>query len=244
MENKTKKRILMLIIILAAACIIFTVLFLLLNIKDKFMPNNETNYEAEIIELPDPKYDSETSVEEALLKRRSVRRYSGEPATLFEVSQLLWAAQGITDQTKGFRTAPSAGALYPLEVYIVAGNVNGIQDGVYKYEIKEHKLRRILAGDKRRELCDAALDQSSVKDAAAVIVLSAVYERTTAKYGEKGVKYANMEAGHAAQNVYLQSASLNLGTVVVGAFDSEEVKNILNMPEEESPLYLMPVGRK
>ncbi len=234
----------MTIIILASACIIFTALFLLLNIKDKFMPNNKTNYEAKIIKLPDPKYDSETSVEEALLGRRSVRRYSGEPITFFEVSQLLWAAQGITDKARGFRTTPSAGALYPLEVYIVAGNINGLQDGVYKYEVQEHKLRRITEGDKRDELCDAALRQSSVKDAAAIIAFSAVYERTTGRYGEKGVRYANMEAGHAAQNVYLQAVSLNLGTVVIGAFDSEEVKKILNMPEEENPLYLMPVGRK
>lgn len=197
----------------------------------------------EKIKLPEPKYDSNTSVEQALLKRRSVREYKDTPLTLTEISQLLWAAQGITDP-RGFRTAPSAGALYPLELYVVAGNVNDLPNGIYKYRPHEHELAMVVEGDERTELCNAALGQPSVKDAAAVIVFSAVYERTTVKYGEKGIRYVHIEVGHASQNIYLQAVSLNLGTVVIGAFDDEEVKKIINTGDEEQPLYLMPVGKK
>jgi len=197
----------------------------------------------EKIRLPEPKYDSNTSVEQALLKRRSVRVYKDEPLALTEVLQLLWAAQGITDP-RGFRTAPSAGALYPLELYVVAGNVNDLPDGIYKYKPHKHELAMVVEGDKRTELCNAALDQPSIKDAAAVIVFSAVYERTTGKYGERGIRYVHMEVGHAAQNIYLQAVSLNLGLVVIGAFDDEEVKKIMNMEDKEQPLYIIPVGKE
>lgn len=197
----------------------------------------------ERIKLPEPGNDSPTSIEQALLKRRSVRDYKDEPLTLTEVSQLLWAAQGITDP-RGFRTAPSAGALYPLEVYVVVGNVNNLSDGIYRYKPHVHELERILEGDKRAELCIAALGQSSVKDGAIAIVFSAVYERTTQKYGERGIRYVHIEVGHSAQNVYLQAVSLDLGTVVIGAFQDDAVKIITNMPDEEHPLYIMPVGRK
>ena len=197
----------------------------------------------EKIRLPEPKYDSNTSVEQALLKRRSVRVYKDEPLALTEVLQLLWAAQGITDP-RGFRTAPSAGALYPLELYVVAGNVNDLPDGIYKYKPHKHELAMVVEGDKRTELCNAALDQPSIKDAAALIVFSAVYERTTGKYGERGIRYVHMEVGHAAQNIYLQAVSLNLGLVVIGAFDDEEVKKIMNMEDKEQPLYIIPVGKE
>ncbi|MEW6214864.1 MAG: SagB/ThcOx family dehydrogenase [Nitrospirota bacterium] len=197
---------------------------------------------AEIIKLPEPKYDSKLSIEKALLKRRSVRDYKDEPLTLAEVSQLLWSAQGITDP-RGFRAAPSAGALYPLEVYVVVGNVSSLSDGIYKYKPYGHELVSIMKGDKRAELSAAALGQTCVKGGAAVIVISAVYERTTKKYGERGIRYVHIEAGHAAQNVYLQAVSLNLGMVVVGAFADNEVKRILNMAPTEQPLCIMPVGK-
>ncbi|MBM2815387.1 MAG: Nitroreductase [Ignavibacteria bacterium] len=214
--------------------------FMLLEPKgDKskpYKPNNEN------IKLPEPKYDGNTSVEQALLKRRSDREYKDESLTLTEISQLLWAGQGITD-TRGFRTAPSAGALYPLELYVVAGKVNNLPDGIYKYEPQKHELVMVIEGDKRSELCNAALDQPSVKEAAAVIVFSAVYERTTGKYGERGIRYVHIEVGHAAQNIFLQAVSLNLGAMVIGAFDDEEVKKIMNIPEREQPLYILPVGK-
>ncbi len=200
-------------------------------------------YEQVIIKLPEPKYGGSMSVEEALLKRRSVRDFKDKPVTLSEVSQLIWAAQGITDPG-GLRTAPSAGALYPLELYVVAGNVTGLPAGIYQYRSKSHELLSIAKGDRRIDLGNAALGQSSVRRAAAVMVLSGVYERMTTKYGERGIRYVHMEAGHAAQNVYLQAVALGLGTVVIGAFCDEEVKRILKMADREKPLYIMPVGRR
>jgi len=196
-----------------------------------------------VIGLPEPRLDSDVSVEEALLKRRSTREYADEPLTIQEVSQLLWAAQGITDP-RGFRTAPSAGALYPLEIYIVVGYVEGLTAGVYKYDPHEHELRKVLDGDKRIELAEAALGQSSVKEGGIDLLITAVYERTTRKYGDRGVRYVHMEAGHAAQNVCVQAVAMDLGLVTVGAFRDEEVKEILNLPEIEQPLYIIPMGKK
>jgi len=195
------------------------------------------------IKLPEPRYDSNVSIEEALLKRRSIREYTGEPLTLQEVSQLLWAAQGITDP-KGFRTAPSAGALYPLEVYVVVGGVKNLTEGVYKYKPQEHELIKVLDGDKREELTKAALGQAWVKEAAINIVITAVYERTTVKYGDRGIRYVHVETGHAAQNLCLQATAMDLGTVTVGAFYDEQVKDVLSLPKDGQPLYIIPVGKK
>ena len=197
----------------------------------------------EIMKLPEPRYDSDVSIEQSLLQRRSTRSYTGEPITLPEVSQLLWAAQGITD-ARGFRTAPSAGALYPLEVYVVAGDVENLTPGIYEYAPDENELRLIVEGDKRGELADAALSQSCVNEGALAIVISAVYQRTTIKYGDRGIRYVHIEVGHATQNLCLQAAAMDLGAVTVGAFDDEQVARILNMPEGEQPLYIIPVGRK
>jgi SagB-type dehydrogenase family enzyme len=199
--------------------------------------------EAENIKLPQPYDDGNISIEKALLLRRSVREYSKRQLTLNEISQLLWAAQGITN-TLGFRTAPSAGALYPLEIYLVAGNVKNLPGGVYKYKPKSHTLVNVIEGDKRSELSAAALGQSCVKKSAAVIVLAAVYERTMKKYGQRGIRYVHIEVGHASQNIYLQAVSLNLGTVVIGAFDDGRVKKVLHMLNTEQPLSIMPVGVK
>ena len=192
--------------------------------------------------LPKLRYESMTSVEQALLKRRSVREFRDVPLALDDLGQLLWAAQGITDRA-GFRTAPSAGALYPLEVYAVAGSVQGLTTGLYRYIPRGHALRRIVDGDKRPALGRAAYDQPSIAEAPAILALCAVYERVTGKYGERGLRYVHMEAGHAAQNVYLQAVTLNLGTVVLGAFDDMRVAETLTLGEQEQPLYLMPIGR-
>ena len=196
----------------------------------------------EAIKLPSPQYNSTMSVEKAIQKRRSIRVFSDEPLTIREVSQLLWATQGVTDE-RGFRTCPSAGALYPLEVYIVTGNVNDLLDGVYKYNPDGHEIKKVVGGDKRNELFQVTLKQVSVKRAALVIVISAIYERTTAKYGERGSRYVHIEAGHAAQNVFLQSVSLGLGMVVIGAFQDSEVSKLLKMSQNEKPLYIIPIGR-
>ncbi|MFC1516828.1 SagB/ThcOx family dehydrogenase [Thermodesulfobacteriota bacterium] len=196
----------------------------------------------EFINLPGVRHNGGITVEQALAKRRSVRHYRDDPLSLNEISQLLWSAQGVTD-SRGFRTAPSAGALYPLEIYLVAGNVSTLSPGIYRYLAVEHTLAKISQGDKRTELSRAALNQSSVRNAPAVLVFCCIYERTTIKYGKRGIKYVHMEAGHAAQNVFLQAASLGLGTVVIGAFSDKKVKAVLNVKEDEMPLYLMPVGK-
>lgn len=197
----------------------------------------------ENLKLPVPRYSSNVSVEKALLKRRSIREYKNEGLTLKELSQLLWAAQGITD-AEGFRTAPSAGALYPLEVYVAVGNVEGINQGIYKYVPDGHKLVKIKGEDVREKLRKAAFCQLCISRAPIDIVFVGAYERTTGKYGRRGIRYVHMEVGHAAQNVYLQAEALNLGTVVIGAFDDEEVKKILGIPQDENPLCIMPVGKR
>lgn len=195
------------------------------------------------VKLPGPVYASKTSVEKALHERRSIRQYRNLPVTLQDLSQLLWAAQG-TSGSGGRRTAPSAGALYPLELCVAAGNVAGLSAGIYSYDPHKHELSRVLDSDKRAELSKAALGQSSIKNAAAVLIISAVYERVTDKYGERGIRYVHMEAGHAAENVFLQAVSLELGTVVIGAFHDEEVRTVLHLRGQEQPLYIMPVGKK
>ena len=198
----------------------------------------------EKLKLPRPSYDSEVSVEHALRVRRSIREYSGEPLGIQQVSQLLWAAQGITDKLNGFRTAPSAGATYPLEVYVLVkeGGVRELEPGIYHYLNRRHELELLKRGDYTRELMAACLDQEWVGEASINIVLTAIYERTTWRYGDRGIRYVHMEVGHVGQNIYLQAVSLGLGCVVIGAFYDESVKEILGV--DEAPLYVIPVGVK
>lgn len=191
--------------------------------------------------LPEVDYTGEMSVEQALVERRSVRDFREQALGLGELGQLLWAAQGITD-SQGLRTAPSAGALFPLEVYVIAGNVEGLAPGIYHYHPSTHRLRQVADGDRRAALSQAALGQETLEEAPAVIALSAVYVRTVAKYGERGVRYAHMEVGSVAQNVYLQATALGLGTVFIGAFDDDAVADLLALDEGEAPLCLLPVG--
>lgn len=197
----------------------------------------------EEIMLPQPDIEGHVSVEQALLKRRSHREFSESSLTLREVAQLLWAAQGVTSDD-GKRTAPSAGALYPLELYVVSGKVTDLAPGVYKYLPAKHTLMKTLEGDKRNALSSTALFQSSIRHGAIVLVFTAVYERITGRYGNRGRGYVHMEAGHAAQNVYLQATALGIGTVVVGAFQDDLAANVLDLPNEEHPLYFMPAGGK
>ncbi|MFW6056863.1 MAG: SagB/ThcOx family dehydrogenase [Chloroflexota bacterium] len=194
------------------------------------------------VALPEVRLKGEKTVETALFERRSIRNYTGESLELDEVAQLLWSAQGMTADWGG-RTAPSAGATYPLELHLVAGDVDGLDSGVYRYASRAHRLVKTLDGDIREELAAASLGQSSVREGAAVFVFSAVYERTTGRYGDRGVRYVHMEAGHAAQNIYLQAVALDLGTVAVGAFSDDAVKELLSMSHDEVPLYVIPVGK-
>jgi len=195
-----------------------------------------------VISLPPPRIDGKVSVEAALRQRRSVRVYGSGGLTLAEVGQLLWAAQGVTSRN-GLRTAPSAGALYPLEAHLIAADVAGLAPGIYRYHTAAHSLVVTLADDDRAALCRAALSQSAIREAPATVILSAVFARTAAKYGQRGEGYVRMEAGHAAQNLYLQATALGLGTVAIGAFDDGAVARALSLPANESPLYIMPVGR-
>jgi SagB-type dehydrogenase family enzyme len=204
------------------------------------MPSaNSTN----LVKLPAPRLIGSLSVEKALATRRSVRNYRSEPLTLSELSQLVWSAQGFTSP-EGYRTAPSAGALYPLEVYVIVGQVNKLAAGIYQYLIARHSLLRRVCGDRRKEVSRAALHQRSIADAPATLLFCTVNERIESKYGKRGIRYGLMEIGHAAQNVCLQAIALGMGTVVIGAFRDDKVKSVAHLAENEQPAYLVPVGRQ
>ncbi|UCH46552.1 MAG: SagB/ThcOx family dehydrogenase [Betaproteobacteria bacterium] len=189
-----------------------------------------------VIRLREPTVTGGTALVEALAERRSVRQFESDLLSVEQIGQLLWAAQGITRKGLGFRTAPSAGALYPLETYVV------LSEGVYHYNPRRHQLKRVIEGDKRRELQSAAWGQRAVGSAPAVFVFAAVYDRTSKKYGKRATRYVDMEAGHACQNLLLQAVALDLGGVPVGAFRDERVAEILDLGKNERPLYLVPVG--
>lgn len=188
------------------------------------------------ITLPKPKLDGNGSLERVLAGRRSVREFAARPLSEGALSQLLWAAQGITHR-EGYRTAPSAGALYPLEIHLA------MAEGLYHYEPRPHRLVMVLEGDPRRRLYEAALEQEAILDAPAVFVISGVYERTARKYGiSRAPRYVHLEAGHAAQNLLLQAVALELGAVPIGAFSDARLQKALALPADHQPLYLIPVG--
>lgn len=197
--------------------------------------------DATSIILPAPDLQGTVPVETALATRRSVRAFAPRPLSLQQVSQLLWSAQGITGPY-GVRTAPSAGALYPLETLAVIGAADGLEAGLYRYGPRQHSLALVRGGDVRRPLFSAALEQSCVATAAIDIVLGATCQRVAGKYGERGSRYATMEVGHAAQNICLQAVALGLSSVVVGAFKDQDVKKLMEMAEGEDPLYIVSVG--
>ena len=196
-----------------------------------------------MIKLPAPSYDSKFDLNKAIQERRSLREYRDEPVSLAQVAQLLWAAQGVTS-LGGFRTAPSAGALYPLEFYVVAGKVDGLAAGLYKYNPHKHTLALTSEGDRRSELAAASLGQGWMSTAPAFIAIAGVYDRTESRYGERGSRYIHMEVGHAAQNIALEAVALGLGAVDIGAFSDLDVKKILGLPGGEQPLCIVPVGKK
>ena len=199
--------------------------------------------------LPVPKTDGHTSVEKALTNRRSHRDFQNKALSPDQLAQLLWAAYGISSpkpehsaSRSGLRTAPSAGARYPLEIYAIIGNVEGMEPGVYRYIAEDHKIVCTVDKDIRNELCEAALGQSMLKTAPASIFYGAVFDRMTARYGERGQRYVYMDLGHSAQNIYLQAESLQLGTCAIGAFRDSIIKQVLQLPANEEPLYIMPIG--
>jgi SagB-type dehydrogenase family enzyme len=176
------------------------------------------------------------SLEEALALRRSRRQFAPRNLSWEQISQLLWAAQGITDEIHGFRTAPSGGALRPLELYFA------IEDGIYHYNPQGHEIDRTLTVDLRPDIARAAIGQGWVQEAALDIVIAATYEKSEAVYGERARRLIDMEAGHVAQNLHLQAVSLGLGSVPIGAFNRDEVQRILEMPEHHRPVYIVSVG--
>lgn len=194
-----------------------------------------------VIQLPEPSPDSGISIEEVIESRRSIRRYGSESLSLADLSRLLHSAQGITSES-GFRAAPSAGATFPLSILVIAENIDSLEAGIYKYEPSNESLTSIRTGYFLDELSDAALGQSCVANAPAVIAITAEYGITTSVYGNRGRTYVHMEAGHVSQNIYLQCSAMELVTVAVGAFNDDEVAAILYLEENEIPLYLMPVG--
>ena len=195
------------------------------------------------IALPAPRLKGEVSLEEAISKRRSRRGFKPSPLTLEQVSQVLWAAQGITGP-QGLRAAPSAGALYALDLYVAVGGreAGGLAAGVYHYDPLSHALERTLEGDVRPALARLAVGQTFIAEAPLALVITAEYERISQRYGDRAARYVHMEVGHAAQNVYLQAEALGLATVVVGSFQDEAVSQALSLPAQHRPLYIMPVG--
>ncbi len=190
---------------------------------------------SELISFPEPNKDGSMSVEAATASRRSKRDFLPEPLTLEEIGQLAWAAQG-QDAATRYRTAPSAGATYPLELFVVSN------EGLFHYLVSRHALEKLTDGDLRAALAKAALGQEFIEEAPLTLVFAADFTRTTGRYGQRGVRYVYMEAGHAAQNVHLQAEALGLGSVAVGAFDDASVSKVLSLPERLEPIYMVVVG--
>lgn len=195
----------------------------------------EYTLQTELIPMPAPEINGDTSLEAAIEQRRSTREYTDQPLSHAEISQLLWAAQGTTS-AQGQRAAPSAGGLYPLEVYVA------MPKGSFHYVPGQHALVQLGDKDLRRALSSVALGQEAVRDGAAVFVVTAVFARTEQKYGDRAERYAILEAGHAAQNLLLQATALDLSAVPIGAFNDADVQAVLGLPADHEPLYLIPVG--
>lgn len=209
--------------------------------------NEEAMYCDEVrrIKLPAPKYKGKVSVEEAIYLRKSIRQYKNLPLKIEQVGQLLWSACGVTiDGVTGpTRAYPSAGAIYPIKIYLVVNNVLGLEKGIYLYIYNSHELQLIKKGDFRGKLLEASYNQFMVSEASINIILTGLYNRVISRYGERGERrYICMDVGHAGQNIHLQCVSLGLGTVVIGAFDDVRVAQILELQPDEKPLYIMPVG--
>lgn len=214
--------------------------------KERFMETADYA-ESTPIALPPPALKGQMSVEEALLKRRSVRRYQETQLTMQQVSQLLWATYGISDSTtysrRKLRTAPSAGAVYPLEIYLMVRDVASLQPGLYKYHSESHTLTLYSSGDISKAVAEACLEQMMLHQAPASIIYTAVWTRIKARYGERGEeRYLCMDIGHSAQNVYLQATSMGLATCAVGAFDDKKLADVIKPPAGEQVMYLLPLG--
>ncbi len=217
--------------------------------QPQHQPQHQTTMQTSVIKLPAPSLKGVVTVEESLQKRRSVRSYKDTPLSLEQVSQVLWSAYGISDSTtyskRWLRTAPSAGATYPLEIYLMAGNVRGLDPGLYRYIPDQNAITLYSSGDIRKDVAEACLGQKMLAQAPASLIYTAVYPRITGRYGERGAdRYLCMDIGHSAQNVYLQTTAMGLATCAVGAFNDEQLDDIIKVPAGEKVLYLLPFGEK
>lgn len=196
--------------------------------------------------LPEPHRDGKVSLERAIKARRTIRSFTSRQLTLEQLSQLLWAAYGITDDRGFRRSAASGGALYPVDIYVVAGEegVAGLEAGLYHYEPRDHRVSLVLEGDLREDVARASLGQMWMARPPLSIVITAEYARITTRYGDRGVRYALIEVGHIGQNIFLQAEALGLGAGIVGAFHDGEVTGALGIPSAHEPLLIMPVGYK
>lgn len=203
----------------------------------------EAGQAAEVVKLPPPAHQGKLSVEEALKKRRTVRSFAARGLSLAQISQLLWGTDGVSDP-RGYRTAPSAGATFPLEIYLVVGErgVTELAPGLYRYRPESHTLELSQRGDFRAPVARAALHQTWMAEAPVMVLLAAEFRRCTARYGERGVMYTHMEVGSASQNLFLQAEALGLACGIVGAFQDRALSQLLKLPPEHAPLLLMPVG--
>lgn len=240
----TRKGWLLLVLIIILLALALSSFFFYFSIPPK--PENPSRAVMAVVKLPDPDLKGQMSVEESIQNRRSVREYSNKSLSLKDISQLLWAAQGITDNQSNLRAAPSSGRTYPLEIYLVVGKggVEGLEEGVYHYNMTNHQLEKLLNGDKRSDLSKSANGQVWVKNAPVNIVITGNYQRTISKYGNNNLsmRFVHLEAGHAGENIYLQATARGLVTVSLGSFDDKVVKNLLNLPLEENTMYIFPVG--
>ena len=191
----------------------------------------------DIVNLPKPNHDGSMSLEQAITVRRSWREFSRQSLTLEQISQLAWSAQGQVAGSR-YRTTPSAGATYPLELFVVT------EEGLFHYLLVKHALEKLSDQDLRSALAIAAWGQEFIEAAPLSLVFAAEFSRTTGRYGRRGVRYVYMEAGHAAQNVHLQAESLGLGSVAVGAFDDASVSKVLSLPNNLEPVYMVVVGHR
>ena len=196
------------------------------------------------VKLPAPRLTGDMSLEACIQKRRCVRDYQDKALTLAQLGQLFWAASGVTGRNSRFRAAPSAGALHPLDFYAVVGkgSVEGLAAGIWHYEPAEHAITLGAEGDQREALAKAALGQRQITHAEVVIVETVEYRRTTKKYGPRGQHYALMDAGFAAENLFLEVQALGLAMCVVGAFRDEPVQDVLKCPREHLPLLFLTIG--
>lgn len=228
MNPKTKSFLMIMVVVFALMLI-----FIQREKEAKDMKNSDS---IQNVKLPHPAKKGDMSLEEAISKRRSYRFYKEKALSQEQLSQILWAAQGVTEQSRKSRSVPSAGALYPLEIYVVS------EEGLYRYLSNSHSLEKLSGENLKVSLCDAAGAQECIAAAPADIVIVAAYERTTGKYGERGIRYVHMEAGHAAENIQLQAVVLGLGSVTIGAFSDEDVAKVLSLAPEYIPLYIIPIG--